>query len=75
MVLRNHYYKNQMDALQQASYKHTIAVLRGSIKVVFYDSTTLYFESEEPDELSKTDLLFVLTRYIKKPKNNSRLVN
>jgi transposase len=48
------YHKRQMEAVQQASYQHTLSVLGGSIKVVFYDVTTLYFESEEPDELRKT---------------------
>jgi transposase len=50
----DHYHKSQMDVVQQASYEHTVSVLGGSVKVVFYDVTTLYFESEEPDELRKT---------------------
>lgn len=48
------YHKKQMEAVQQASYCHTLSILGGIIKVVFYDVTTLYFEAEEPDELRKT---------------------
>ena len=47
------YHKKQMESVQKASYEHTVSVLGGEVKVVFYDVTTLYFESEEPDELRK----------------------
>lgn len=47
------YHKKHMNAVQQTSYEHTISVHGGSVNVVFYDVTTLYFESESPDDLRK----------------------
>jgi hypothetical protein len=41
----------QKDAVQEISVKHTAAVLGGRIGVVFYDVTTLYFESDKGDDL------------------------
>jgi len=42
------HYKHQ---IEQISFDYTKQVLGGSIGVVFYDMTTLYFESSQPDEL------------------------
>ena len=47
-------YKKQKRIVQQISHKHTVAVLGGEIKVVFYDVTTVYFEIDREDELRKT---------------------
>jgi len=43
-------YKEQASAI---AYRHTKQRLGGSISVVFYDMTTLYFEAEEEDDLRK----------------------
>lgn len=43
--------KNQV---QQIAYQHTLKVLHGRINIVFYDMTTLYFESSDEDDLRKT---------------------
>jgi transposase len=40
--------------VEEISFKHTKKVLRGKINVVFYDMTTLYFESSDEDDLRKT---------------------
>lgn len=40
--------------VEQISFDHTKAVLGGSVSVVFYDMTTLYFESSDEDDLRKT---------------------
>lgn len=40
--------------VEQISFDHTKAVLGGSVSVVFYDMTTLYFESGDEDDLRKT---------------------
>ncbi|MDR2586619.1 MAG: IS1634 family transposase [Prevotellaceae bacterium] len=42
------HYKGQ---IEQISFDYTKQVLGGCIGVVFYDMTTLYFESSQPDEL------------------------
>lgn len=47
-------HSKQKEAVQQISYHHTLQVLGHSIRVVFYDVTTLYFEAEAEDELRKT---------------------
>ena len=39
------------DKIQQISVKHTRRILGGKIGLVFYDVTTLYFESDYSDEL------------------------
>jgi len=44
----------QKEIVQQISYDHTVKVLGGKPKVVFYDVTTLYFEVEQEDDLRKT---------------------
>lgn len=40
--------------VEQISYNHTLRILKGNISVVFYDMTTLYFESADEDDLRKT---------------------
>lgn len=47
-------YDKQKEIVQQISYDHTIRVLKGKISVVFYDVTTIYFETDNEDELRKT---------------------
>jgi len=41
-------YKSQ---IEQLSFAYTKRVLKGDIGIVFYDMTTIYFESSQPDEL------------------------
>lgn len=43
----------QKERVQQISYEHTCKVLQSSISVVFYDVTTLYFETDNQDALRK----------------------
>jgi transposase len=40
--------------VEDISFAHTREVLKGKIGVVFYDMTTLYFESSDEDDLRKT---------------------
>ncbi len=47
-------HKHQKELVQQISYQHTLKILSGKINVVFYDVTTVYFESDGDDELRKT---------------------
>ena len=47
-------HKEQIERVQQISYKHTVGILKADLSVVFYDVTTLYFESEDEDDLRKT---------------------
>lgn len=44
----------QKELIQQISFRHTQAVLRQEISVVFYDVTTVYFVIDNEDELRKT---------------------
>ena len=44
---------NQKDKIQELSVNHTKKVLGGKIGVVFYDVTTLYFETDKDDVLRK----------------------
>ncbi|MFS2923114.1 transposase [Bacteroides sp. 90-K9/2] len=37
--------------VEKISFKHTRKVIGGSIEVVFYDTTTLYFEATDEDDL------------------------
>ena len=39
--------------VEQITFNHTLSVLKGKINVVFYDMTTLYFESSDEDDLRK----------------------
>ena len=47
-------YNKQKEIIQEISYQHTLTVLGGNVSVVFYDVTTLYFESSSGDDLRKT---------------------
>jgi transposase len=47
-------YKTQKEEVQRISYEHTLRILGGAISVVFYDVTTIYFESDSEDELRQT---------------------
>ena len=42
------------DKVEQIVFNHTKSILGGSIGVVFYDMTTLYFEASDEDDLRKT---------------------
>ena len=39
------------DKVQDISYNHTVKILGGEIHILFYDVTTLYFETDQMDEL------------------------
>ena len=43
----------EKDKVQQISVEHTMKILGGKIGLVFYDVTTLYFETDFADELRK----------------------
>lgn len=47
----NHTLKDQAE---QISFQHTRKILKEKISIVFYDMTTLYFESSDEDDLRKT---------------------
>ena len=47
-------YNTQQEKIQQISVTHTQKILGGSIGLMFYDVTTLYFETEDSDELRET---------------------
>ena len=47
-------YNNYKETVQLISFTHTKKVLGGSINIVFYDVTTLYFEIDGEDDLRKT---------------------
>jgi transposase len=40
--------------IEDIGFLHTRKLLNGSIGVVFYDMTTIYFESDKPDDLRET---------------------
>jgi transposase len=42
------------DKIEEIAFAHTKKVLNGNISVVFYDMTTLYFETGDEDDLRKT---------------------
>lgn len=44
-------HKTQQEQIQQISVEHTRKILGGQIGLVFYDVTTLYFETDEGDDL------------------------
>jgi transposase len=44
-------YNTQQEHIQQISVEHTRKILGGKIGLMFYDVTTLYFESDYSDEL------------------------
>ena len=45
---------NQQNEVQRISVEHTKEILGGSIGVMFYDVTTLYFETDREDDLRKS---------------------
>ncbi len=47
----NKLYNTQKDAVQRVSVEHTFSVLGGHVEMLFYDVTSLYFESFREDEL------------------------
>jgi len=47
-------YKKQKEQIQTISFNHTMKILQGKMSIVFYDVTTLYFESSQGDELRRT---------------------
>jgi transposase len=47
-------YNTQQDKIQQISIEHTRKILGGKIGLIFYDVTTLYFETDHGDELRET---------------------
>lgn len=40
--------------VETISFHHTLELFNGNLSIVFYDVTTIYFESSEEDELRKT---------------------
>jgi transposase len=46
--------KKYISQIQQISYRHAKKIVPDSSALVFYDVTTIYFESEEEDDLRKT---------------------
>lgn len=42
------------EQVEQIAYAHTLKILQGQIGIVFYDMTTLYFETSDEDDLRKT---------------------
>jgi len=44
----------QKQSVEQISYNHTLQLFDGHLSIVFYDVTTLYFESPDEDDLRKT---------------------
>lgn len=47
-------YDTQQETIQQISVEHTRRILGGKIGLLFYDVTTLYFESDYGDELRES---------------------
>ncbi len=47
-------YNTQRELVQQISVEHTCKILGGKIGLMFYDVTTLYFESENTDVLRES---------------------
>ncbi len=68
-------YNTQREKVQQISVEHTMKVLGGRIGLVFYDVTTLYFESmpQPDDELRHNGETFSLILSINKMLKQSRL--
>lgn len=47
----SHHLKEQVE---QIAFEHTRRILGGTISIVFYDMTTVYFETSDEDDLRKT---------------------
>ena len=48
------FHSERKELVQQISYQHTKKILRGKVNIVFYDVTTLYFETDNEDNFRKT---------------------
>jgi transposase len=46
--------RSYKEKVQQISYEHTLKILDHQMSIVFYDVTTLYFETDNEDDLRKT---------------------
>lgn len=46
--------EQQKQLVERISFNHTLKLFNGKLSIVFYDVTTIYFESSEEDELRKT---------------------
>ncbi|MDZ7764751.1 MAG: IS1634 family transposase [Melioribacteraceae bacterium] len=44
----------QKSKVEQISFNHTLKLFKGNLSIVFYDVTTIYFESSDEDDLRKT---------------------
>ena len=44
-------YNTQQEEIQRINVEHTKKILGGNIGLMFYDVTTLYFETDDVDEL------------------------
>ena len=42
------------DQVERIAFTHTLKILQNNISIVFYDMTTIYFESSNEDDLRKT---------------------
>lgn len=47
-------HKKQLETIKDISLNHTLNLFGGKIAVVFYDVTTLYFETKDEDDFRKT---------------------
>ena len=58
----------QIDKLRERVYQETSALFGGNLDVIFFDATTLYYESFQEDEFRKNgyskDMKFNLTNII-----------
>ena len=46
-------HREQMSLVEQISYRHAVKEMKEKVSIVFYDVTTLYFETEDQDDLRK----------------------
>lgn len=47
-------HSSQIEKVKHISLRHTLGLLGGTLSVVFYDVTTLYFEAADEDDFRKT---------------------
>ena len=47
-------YNTQQELVQEISVKHTKELFGGNLGILFYDVTTLYFETTDKDELRES---------------------
>lgn len=50
----NKLHSTRKEQVQAISYNHTLKVLQSQIQAVFYDVTTIYFESEQDEGIRKS---------------------